>query len=329
MTTLEAFHERSRRASAILKSVVVCVISSLLQQNGAGQTFYGFSPHVYSNMYVGNIRLSGTVVDAESNSIPGVSLLVTVADYPEPPLDHLHRIQQVLTNCAFSLSYTNIHSVSLYFQKSGFCPADRTYPIGGGMPLTNGQTRTVVCSDIQVVLKPQGQLTQLIDYREFITFSGSGKAVAMDVGRKKDHALIDVANIASLNLAPATTFWLTAQTNEHGVIMTDSNGLPQDVYLHVADTNGGFIQFTPSGNKDVNATPSSPYIEMGQAPESGYVSVLPAPTGDEDRFFYFKVANTFGKGQIPAVSFTLNGQIQAQIQLRLQTNGSRNVATDD
>jgi hypothetical protein len=283
-------------------------------------------PQWYSNFFVGDLEVSGQIVDGRTSPVCSVVIHSSTTPGPDKPSTPVEVFPPLKAD-HFSFSLTNVHSVRLTFHKDGYYPATREYYVHGRELLPEGVTRTLSYTNIHIVLRKHGELVSLANYRRFIRTYDGGPATIVDIARKPKSAFVAVDNVHAATNMPRTAVWLTADIDVFGMIVSDSNGLPLNTRICVQQKGDGFVSYSPRETNRPRVY--SPFREMVEAPPSGYQRSLDLPPADRSYFFYFKIGGLYGKGSAVPVFEKERDHISTRIHLRVETNGSRNVATSN
>ena len=307
--------------SCVMLFALVTFVTGVTPASGqtefTDETYFGW----LTNLFTGDIAVSGSIVDETDAPLENVTMDVTISAGDGT------NFVQVSADGLFSVECTNCASISIYFTKQGFYEIERTFYIIGENLNTNGEVRVLVETNHLVTMRSLGQLTILDRYAGFIKLDDASQASVMDLGEDPDSPIVVVTNLNEETAIPELAVILLADTNSNGEIIVGTNGVPENVRLVLSSTNGGFITFTPT---EINVPAIfSPFREMQEAPEIGYSSSLSLDSNLSRIFFFIQITNLFGKGYVLPVPIKEDDRISTALTIRLQPDGSRNLRTID
>ncbi|MFT5239722.1 MAG: hypothetical protein ACI9X0_000687 [Kiritimatiellia bacterium] len=282
---------------------------------------------VVSNLFIGDIDVSGTLVDTNGFAIDG-NVSVEIWGEDGNPLDaevSLLEYEQSLTNGLFSVTYSNCHSAMLEFTSSNRYSSTRYYAINGEVLITNGSVRTLVVTNENVVLWPIPQVSSMVTHDVVIWSTSTGQSSVVDVSAIGDGEAVHYV-VEPENEIPAATIYLSAATNSYGDYFMDAAGLPSNVQLRVMDDYG--LQAVPLVSAPSNEIITySQFRHMQTAPVDGYTNAFSFGQGDD--YFYLRVANRYGKGSVSTPIMVGSNRVECRIVLHVATNGLRAVGTSE
>jgi hypothetical protein len=275
---------------------------------------------MFRSIFIGDIAISGTVEDDQGNPLDDVKVAVYLKQNGE------HRF---VTNVShgFQLSYTNATVLSLSFSKDGFYSESMTYTINADLAASPSGRRIISHDDVVVRL---GEIGEAFDLQEsgfrcsYSTSEESFGAHAADDGMNR----YAITNFATLR---ANTFYLTAATNQNGIVITNvpavlrrGKNVPADLVVNVYGEDAGVQRYVPM---DAEATYSRIIRDMQTAPDEGYADSIHLIDGEREVYLYYKICGCFGKGYVRRASGVTHEGTKVELLFKCltQTNGTRNV----
>jgi hypothetical protein len=211
--------------------------------------------------------------------------------------------------------------VTLRLKKQGFYPTEMTFSERYKEP-TQG---------VKIVMDEIGVLAEMKRFGiEFISMKADGSGNIVEFGSKM--TLRKVEQVETDSPLADHYMYLTAERENGSFKLVEKvinkynkiKRMPPVVRLMMGNQNDGFILYD---HTHANPRIAFPYRRMKEAPEEGYKKEISIPLRDDDYYFYFKVGGRYGKGLIKSLSDYTSQEIQAGVELYLQTkpDGSRNV----
>ena len=305
-------------------NIIISVVYVLLCILTSGYSWT--SGEIVSNLFVGNIEVSGVVVDANGDAVDFVTMSVEVASDVGDPFSGFPvalEYSQLLTNGLFHLVYTNTHGVQFELTHSNYLSSSWYYYVEGTTLITNGVVRSVVMTNENIRLLPKPGTYEMLHYDLQVWASTTGEVLVVDVAEGSNSVYQTSAGTDDF---PSTVFYMVASTNSDGAYAVDSFGLPSNAVLRV-NGDGGMVSYQVPAALSNEVASYSPFLHMQTAPVDGYTNALTISSGQD--YFFFNVTNLFGKGVLSTPHLVSSNKFECHLILYVATNGLRNVATEE
>ncbi len=298
------------------------------------------------------IYISGTVMDEKARPLKGVTLKVTKNTFVLTSASHnMVKRNKRTINGSFRIFCYSCSNLNLWFFKKGYY--DETIEVRGGR---SDFFEVTLRRNVAIVLEQTGQLPNLEKYRGALRFSAEGietvvpihsgfgtKGITLDrltqeldgpPGSKPSEFLYLSLEAGVDAEGELVTKWKQPQGDQLDGSKRSSSAAeyPVDVVLDLLKARGGIIIHEP---------PKGLVAEKGYAGVSRSMRIAPAATYrprvrlDADRrrgsyYFFCLIKGRYGKGRItaPRLRRWRNRRVvEAYVEVRLNPDGSRNVAS--
>jgi hypothetical protein len=267
-----------------------------------------------SNLFVGSIRVAGRVVDDQGDMLSDVAITLEITY-----VDHRDETNTVLSS-DFQFAWSNCSSVIMRFKKDGYSVAKRECSVTNDSWPPTGSGGSFTDTNLVIVLQHFADAVDLDVCEGFIYFNEGALPEWCLLDFSSGSACMTTKSSGSEMTDLRAGIYLSCNTNENGTIVVDDKG-GVDVLLRAVNGNGGFVV------DDGNGTVAS-LVNMTSAPQEGYSETIQVLVNGEDRFFFFRIGDFYGKGCIgPALLDALptGRRIKAYIGVAVQSDGSRNL----
>ncbi len=287
--------------------------------------------------------IRGTVTDESGTGLSGVRVTIVRDEFAF--FDVKTRTDSCIVDSPFLLTIPHSQSADLYFNKSGYYRQRRAFSVeelrpGDALAAGADAAKPVPVSvnDVHIVMEKISHLAPLVKSK-FHLADGGREGLAVSIGRDGRSMAQDIGS-PQLSALGLPFIHLEAERDSNRRIVTFSitatQLYPRRLALVLAGAKGGFITFEPESRRNV-------YHQMRTAPTDGYAqrlvidetrirSVLTSTEagGDLCHYFYAKIGARYGKGFIrPETCWPQEGKATALLELRLQTEDSRNLESAD
>lgn len=276
---------------------------------------------MFRSIFIGDIAISGAVEDGQGNPLDDVDIAVYLMQNGE------HRFVTNVTH-TFRFSYTNVTVLGLSFSKDGYYSESMTYTIDADLPASPSGRRIISNDNVVVQLGAIGEVYDLQEKDLYCRYSTSQESYG--AAYTADYRMVRYA-ITNFAYLRENTFYLTAATNQHGIVVTNvpsslrrGKHVPAELVFSVYGEDAGIQRYLP---KNASAEFDRVMREMQIAPEDGYADNIHLIDGERDAYFYYKVGGHFGKGNArrnAGVMYEGTG-VELLLKFLTQTNGTRNV----
>lgn len=295
----------------------------------------------------GRFVLKGVVVDEQGTKMDGVSAAISQSRHTEfgTKTNTTDRTQKI--NGEFVVEANGADSVSLWFYRDGYYSERLTFSSDEGLP-ENWDSRimrgeklepaVVKRDNLRVVLEKHGNLALFNEFPVDLEATASGHGKVWDLAILADGQDKEVANVRDEASLPTQCLYLDPQITKDGqlavqMVRLGETDVPCPSNLRIVMKGDGGFVVTPT----VATTSERQYRSMKEAPASGYRKELLLEADAIKRyfesrddakpgaFFYVKIGNLYGKGQIVLNSALNKSRADARLVFRLQPDDSRNV----
>lgn len=285
--------------------------------------------NTFRSMFIGDIFVSGRVVDEHGGLLTNVAVRLAVSAKKE---------YAITTNVSgeFSFAFTNCTEVRCRFARSDRFDVVDVYSIDTKIPMAASGRRTIWDTNKVVVLEELGEVTPLRQSNRSLEFSVSNTCEGVRIRRDGYRDVAWLAKSGVVSLAEGTLY-VTATTagdrfDLSTVQMPGGSAerpyvqewlVPKETRLGITGVSNGIVMYA-----EWNAeTPDWKGLrKMKDAPAGGYQSEIVLPKGRKCLFF-FVVGGLYGKGIVgdARCSDPDDTGVDPFVALYLQPDGSRNV----
>lgn len=295
--------------------------------------------------------LEGVVVDEQGKPVDDVLLSISEGHPRKVGFDTDYTTRSRKINGAFAVEVADADSVELRFGREGFFGEAIGFGFSDGLPaewkqrIAIGETlvpEVVKRAGLRIVMEKHGKLAVLTEVVDRITCPASGPGMVWDVTVTNYSPTREVADLRDVASLPENCIYLDVPLASADKLALDQvklgkaeHACPKSLRI-VLKGGGGFVPVATT-----EKTKAMQYRRMTEAPDKGYQNELVLndeaikqyfQSLDKDAhhgaFFYFKVGKLYGKGEL-SIGFPANAKATVGLVLRFQTDGSRNLATED
>jgi hypothetical protein len=287
----------------------------------------------------GKINVEGCVVDEEGSQLAGVTMDVRKATFVGDPVRPTveKRWRQVVDGC-FELECEACTRFDVLFYKEGYFDLKRSW----GMKPDGTTGKELIDEGIEIVLELKPVPVDTIHYSGSLLLDATGVKEIVALGKRYQGTQVLRADKTMDSLSEPFVR-LVAERDAEGAFLTQDRPVaerkgvtrtaPVGARLHFSGPHDGLVPYDPKGEAK---TVGDVYREMREAPASGYQSTIDfdklEPRYRAGFYFYCRIDGKYGKGFISGPYFmSMNSfkEVGAQIDVKLNPDGSRNVTTHD
>jgi len=241
----------------------------------------------------------------------------------------------------FEIKESGYIAIVLYFFKEGYYAENISFtqnsPAKDKEFTSTFKDGVLTANDVRVVMRAKGIRANMDNICKKLSYNENGSGDVINLGTQEIQKIKDISDIKTL---PENCIYIYAERTADGKIdvikpkskvgnpNVDNDVYPRKITLKFSDPEGGFIVFP---NKNGRA-----FQYMKEAPEIGYPNelIFNVEYGEDIPqyvYFYFKSKGKYGKGYFIQIMDKLYDNrkkvenISVELELRLNTDGSRNV----
>jgi hypothetical protein len=315
--------------------------------------FLGWATGYVPLLFNRPIYIAGTVVDEEGNLLKDVTVKVTESTFVLTNASGTRvKRSRMTVNGSFRIVCFSCKSLGLWFSKKGYY--DERLDAAGQ---TGKFLEIVVRKNIPMVLEETGPLPYLERYRGILRFSTRGIETVVPIhsgfgtrGVTLEWLTEQLEKRIRSKTPEPLHISLQAKVGEDGELVTEwqappgrhvtnpgrsgvSVEYPRDVVLDFSTAKGGVVLYEPPEKLLRLKRRSTIFRSMRTAPVEGYrTRVMLSPAHKGGYYFYCRVNKRYGKGWITTpqlLGWKNRRTVYANIQMRINPDGSRNVASVD
>lgn len=273
----------------------------------------------FRSMFIGDINVAGGIEDEDGNGLTNV----TIHCYLQTGDGSKMRFA---TNVAvrFRFAYTNVTDLTLRVHNEGYYEETVWFSINSDVPMGPSGRRVVSNLNLSIRLMESGEPALLLSGQGLCSYSTVKDSFAVQVTSSG----LDRYRLSSSNTVRANSFYLTAQTNQHGIVATEASGSrrrePADLFLNIHGDGSGVRRHHPAPS---SATRTEIVRSMREVPTDGFTNRIHLVDGEREAYFFFRFDEWSGKGWLRRNTgvYSSGTGIRALVSTRTQTNGSSNV----
>ena len=315
--------------------------------------FLGWATGYVPLLFNRPIYIAGTVVDEEGKLLKDVTVKVTESTFVLTNASGTRvKRSRMIVHGSFRIVCFSCKSLGLWFSKTGYY--DERLDVTGE---TDKFLEILIRKNISLVLEETGSLPHLERYRGILRFSACGIETVVPInsgfgtgGVTLDRLTEQLEKRIGSKTPEPLYISLQAKVGEDGELVTEwkappgrpvtnpgrsgvSVEYPRDVVLDFSTAREGVVLYEPPEKLLRLKRRSTIFRSMRTAPVEGYrTHVMLSPAHKGGYYFYCLVNKRYGKGWIttPQLRRWKNRRsVYANIQMRINPDGSRNVASVD